>query len=170
MNDQQLWNLGAERLKKLLAEPSLDIAQPLTKLLVVYRKSKENIAAIITDVEAATVCRECAGQCCMNGKYRMNVLDLLARTAERIQTIVNFSQKPLCPFGAEKGCTMEPGLRPADCIMFICDEIDLRLSPLARSSVAVQEQHLRECIIEASRLTGEQMGMPLLLWADKAAI
>lgn len=168
MDDQQVWNIGAVRLKGLLADLSVGTMSTLTQLLIRYRKAKEALAAVVADVDAASVCRECGGQCCLNGKYRINVLDTLARIAAEIPTSADFSQKPVCPYGACTGCTMEPGLRPADCVLFICDAIDQKLSPQARLILATEEQLLRKCIHEASGLTGEQLRTPLLLWAGKS--
>ncbi|MFA7403140.1 MAG: hypothetical protein WC007_04045, partial [Pelobacteraceae bacterium] len=112
-------------------------------------------------------CRECGGQCCLNGKYRLNVFDALARVVAEIPTSADFFQKPVCPYGTDAGCTMEPGLRPADCIIFICDAIDQRLSQQIRLILSAREQELREIIREVSCLTGEPLGTPLLLWAGK---
>ena len=167
MDDRQLWNLGTVRLKGLLADLSGGTGLTLTKLLTRYRKAKETLAAVVAEVDAACVCRECGGQCCLNGKYRINVLDALARIAAKIPTSADFFQKPSCPYGSDGGCAMEPGLRPADCISFICDAIDQKLSPQARLILAAEERDLRECIGVASSLTGEPMGTPLLLWAGK---
>jgi hypothetical protein len=167
VDDRQLWNLGTERLKGLLAELSDGTALAVTKLLTRYREAKEAFAAIVAEVDAATVCRECCGQCCLNGKYRINVFDAMARIAAEIPTAANFSQKPLCPYGTDAGCSMEPGLRPADCVLFICDAIDRKLLPQGRLILSAQERVLRECIHEASVLTGAQLGTPLLLWAGK---
>lgn len=167
MNDQQLWNLGTVRLECLLAELSAGTMPTLTQLLDRYRKAKEALAAVVAEVDAAHVCRECAGQCCQNGKYRINVFDALARIAAEIPTAADFSQKPLCPYGTDTGCSMEPGLRPADCILFICDAIDRKLSQQSRLELAANEQDLRECINAASCLADEQLGTPLLLWVAK---
>ena len=60
---------------------------------------------------------------------------------------------------------MESGIRPADCVLFICDVLEQKLSPQSRLLLAEQEQILRECIFTASLLTGEPLGKPLLLWA-----
>ena len=165
MNDQQLWNLGTVRLKCLLAELSAGTMLELTQLLVRYRKAKETLAAVVAGVDAEYLCRECAGQCCRNGKYRINVFDALARISAEIPTAADFSQKPLCPYGTDTGCSMEPGLRPADCVLFICDAIDRKLSQQSRLELAAKEQDLRECIRTASCLADEQLGTPLLLWA-----
>lgn len=168
MDDQQLWNLGTVRLKGLLADFSVGVGPAMAQLLIRYRKAKEACAATVAEVDAASVCHECAGQCCLNGKYRINVMDTLARITAQIPTSADFSQKPLCPYGSDVGCTMKPGLRPADCVLFICDAIDLKLPPRAKVFLAEQEQILRECIRDASGLTGEPMGTPLLLWAGKS--
>ena len=167
MDDQQLWNLGTMRVKGLLAELPAEALLTLANLLARYREAKESLAAVVSEVDAASVCRECGGQCCLNGKYRINALDALARVIAEIPTSADFSQKPLCPYGTVSGCTMESGLRPADCVSFICDSIDRHLSPNARQILAQQEQDIRSCIQAASGLTGEQMGTPLLLWAAK---
>lgn len=167
MNDQQLWDLGITRLECLLKDLSDDRMQALTELLDRYRKAKEANAAVVAEVDAAYICRQCAGQCCLNGKYRVNVLDALAGISAKIPTVTDFLQKPLCPFGTDAGCTMRPGLRPADCILFICDTIDRELSPQTRSVLAAEERALRECIRMASSLTGEHLQSPLLFWAEK---
>lgn len=170
MDDWQLWDLGTVRLKGLLADLQVGTGLTLTQLMTRYREAKEAIAAVVAEVDAASVCRECGGQCCLNGKYRINVFDVLARIAAQIPTSADFSQKPVCPYGTDAGCTMEPGLRPADCVLFICDAIDQKLSPQVRLILAAQEQVLRECILKASSLAGEQMGTPLLLWAGKSCV
>jgi hypothetical protein len=167
VDDQQVWDLGTVHLKCLLADLSTGTMLELTSQLVRYRKAKEALAAVVAEVDAADVCRECAGQCCQNGKYRINVLDTLARIAAHIPTSADFSQKPLCPYGCDAGCTMEPGVRPADCILFICDAIDRKLSQQSRLDFAAEEMVLRGCIHAASRLIGEPLGTPLLIWAEK---
>lgn len=167
VDDQKLWHLGTTRIESLLADLPVGVGESMTTLLTRYHQAKEALDEVVAEVDAASVCCECSGQCCMNGKYRMNIFDAMARIAEQIPTSADFSQKPVCPYGTEAGCTMEPGLRPADCVLFVCDEIDQRLSPKARLLFSAQERLLRECISEASILTGEPMGTPLLLWAGK---
>lgn len=168
MDDQQVWNIATTRLEALLEVLQSRSGPILTDLLTRYRLAKDDFAAVTAKVGAASVCRDCGGLCCLNGKYRLNVLDYLARIAAYIPTVSDFAQKPLCPYGTAAGCAMEPGLRPADCVLFICDAIDCGLSSQARLILAEQEQILRECVREASCLTGEQMGTPLLLWAGRS--
>jgi hypothetical protein len=167
VDDLQLWDLGTERLKVLLSDLSGGTGQELAHLLMLYRKAKETYAAIVAETDAASVCGECKGQCCRNGKYRITVFDVMARIAIEKPTAADFTQKPVCPYGTDSGCLMEPGLRPADCVLFICDAIYLKLSPQAELLLAQQESLLRGYVHDASCLTGEAMGTPLLLWAAK---
>ncbi|MBW4057069.1 MAG: hypothetical protein HIU83_17085 [Proteobacteria bacterium] len=155
------------RLEGLLSDLSAGTRFALTQQLTRYRKAKEALAAVVENIAAASLCRECGGQCCLNGKYRVNVFDALAHVTIQIPVTADFFQKPLCPYGAAAGCTMEPGMRPADCILFLCDGIDQKLSLQDRLILAEQEQDVRECIQEASSLMGESLGTPLLLWAEK---
>jgi hypothetical protein len=168
VDDQQLWHLNTARIKGLLAALPAGTGLVLTELLNRYRQAKEALAAVVAKVDAASECHRCGGQCCLNGKYRINIFDALAHTAAETALSADFSQKPLCPYGTVAGCTMEPGLRPADCVMFICDAIDRKLSPQARLILAAGEEDLRDCIQKASALTGEPLGSPLLLWGGKS--
>lgn len=167
MDDVQLWKRGVMHLEDLAANLSVETGQQLTVLLARYRRVKETSAAAVAEVDAASICCDCKGQCCLNGKYRMSALDVLARMAAEIPTAADFSRKPVCPYGTGAGCLMEPGLRPADCVLFICDAIDRKLTPQGRLLLAEQEQIMRQCIHDVSCLTGEELGTPLLLWAAK---
>ena len=167
MDDQQSWNLGIARISDLLENLPKDVRRPFALHLARYRQIKELLAATVSEYDSATVCRDCKGQCCLNGKYRMSVFDAMALLIEPFQLSVNFAKKPLCPYGAEDGCLLEPANRPADCILFLCDALDQMLSPQARGQLSEQEHELRECILCVSALINEPMGKPLLLWAEK---
>jgi hypothetical protein len=167
VDDQQLWNFGTTRLKTLYLGLPPETELVFASLLARYCQTKESLAALIAEIDAASVCRQCGGQCCLNGKFRINVFDSLALMARKIVPSVHFIQKPVCPYGLLDGCSMESGLRPADCILFICDALDEKLSPASRMLLAAGEQELRACVEQASRLIGEPLRTPLLLWAEK---
>lgn len=166
MDDQQLWQGGLQLLSRLLNDIPADRKQLLTELLADYSREKESLAAIALAVDSETTCRECAGQCCLNGKYRMNVLDALSHCAAGITVLPDFLQKPLCPYGTTRGCTLEPGLRPAGCVFFICDALDRHLSDSARTDLTACEQAIRACLQQADQLLGVPVNTPLLLWAE----
>jgi hypothetical protein len=156
---------GLDEVGILQARLSGDDGLQLRQLLDRYRLAKVELCAIVTEVDSASDCRECQGQCCLNGKYRLTVLDAAAAVSAGVPLTADYSQKPLCPYGSITGCRMVAGDRPADCVMFICETIDRKLSSEARTAFALQERIIRECIRDATILTGEKMGTPLLLWA-----
>jgi len=167
VNDQQIWNLGLLSVEKLVAELSSGGRLQLQELLAVYRREKEQMAAVIHRIDSVKICGDCAGQCCLNGKYRMNVLDAVSHSVAGTKLTADFAQKPLCPYGTERGCLMEPGLRPADCMQFICDLIDGLLSDAERSVLLAREKSLRDCLQSVSKLLGVTADTPLLFWAEK---
>jgi hypothetical protein len=167
VDDQQLWDLGLRHLKALYAGFSTETERGAAELLARYSQRKEALAAVIAGIDASALCQQCGGQCCMNSKYRINVFDALAFIVRKTLPSADFIQKPVCPYGSHDGCNMEPELRPADCILFLCDTLDEKISPHFRMILAAGEEDLRECIEQASRLIGEQVHAPFLLWAEK---
>ena len=167
VDDQQLWDRSFRRLKALYSALPQEAKSGLTELLVRYCQTKEALAAVTAGINASSVCRQCGGQCCLNGKYRINVFDTLGFIKSEVFPSIDFAQKPLCPYGSHDGCSLEPALRPSDCIKFICEELDEQLSSQSIEILAAGEQCLRNCIEQASRLTGEPLRTPLLLWTEK---
>lgn len=167
MDDRQTWDQGLRLINKMLAVLPSVKRQQLSEMLASYRQEKENLAAVIMSIDSEAVCRECRGKCCLNGKYRINVLDLISHCDAGTTVPPNFDQKPFCPYGTLQGCLMEPGCRPFDCVIFICDELDCRLSDFARSALDIREKKLRDCLQDASRLLDLPVATPLLIWAEK---
>ena len=170
MDDRQLWGQGLRSIKKVLAGLPVVKRKLLSELLGEYRQEKEALAAIILTIDSGAICRECAGQCCLNGKYRLNVFDLFACFDADVSLSPDFMQKPLCPYGGTQGCAMEPAFRPADCILFICDALDNQLSDSDKSVLNLRENGLRQSLDKASRLLGIPVTTPLLLWAERNSI
>ncbi|MDO9067644.1 MAG: hypothetical protein Q7W05_04215 [Deltaproteobacteria bacterium] len=167
MKDQQVWEQGLIHVGKRFASLVPHKKQQLMDLIAEYRQGKEALTEILTSLDSEAVCCDCGGKCCFNGKYRLNVFDVLALYSSGIQISADFEKKPLCPYGTCQGCIMEPGLRPADCVLFVCDLLDERLSVAAKSSVISLEITIRKCLQRASLVMGEPLEMALLLWSEK---
>ena len=167
MKDQQVWEQGLRHLNERFLSLAPAIKLQLIGLLAVYMREKESLAALVTSVDSETICRDCGGQCCLNGKYRVNVFDVMALIASEQQITADFEQKPLCPYGTCQGCRMEAGFRPVGCVLFICDTLDRRLSEAEKSCINAREIAIRECMQKASLLMGESLDIPLLLWSEK---
>lgn len=170
MDDRQTWDQGLRLINKMLAGLPTVKRQQLSEVLASYRQVKEELAAVVLSIDSEAVCRECRGQCCLNGKYRINVLDLISHCDAGISVSPDFAQKPFCPYGTVQGCLMEAGCRPFDCVIFICDELDCRLPDSARSTLKISEKKLRDCLDDASRLLDLPVATPLLIWTEKTAL
>lgn len=166
MNDQLVWDQGVKRIFNLLGSLTEDRKMELMALLHDFRSCKEIIAAISQSVDSESICEKCAGQCCMNGKYRTNVFDAISIIESGITFQPDFTRKPLCPYSSSAGCTASPRFRPADCILFVCDEIDRQLHALAKTEFTSEEKKLRQHLQAASRLLNIPASTPLLLWAE----
>lgn len=157
-------SLGITNLLKSLS-PTVHIQ--LDGLLNDCRQLKNRFAEIVLSVGATEFCRDCRGQCCMNGKYRLTVFDALMMQGCGQVVRSDFSLNPLCPYGTSAGCGMEDSFRPLDCVLFICDMIDERLSNEQRTTLTDLEAALRLNRKNTGILLQRELSAPLLLWAEK---
>jgi hypothetical protein len=162
MNDQDAWQRGVRFMEEIHARLPCQGREQLGALLDNYRRYKGEMLTLTAGSHA--LCRDCGGQCCMNGKYRFNGLDILALLdqQERLPT-PDFAQKPLCPYGDAGGCRLEPAFRPLDCVLFICNAIEEVLQEGASGALDLLEQKLRRCVQQAEALLEQPLGRPLLL-------
>lgn len=169
MSDQQAWHAGTRRLGEVLAGLKDEAGKHLRPLLLQYQESKNAIIDITAGIDSARICAECAGKCCANGKYRFNVLDRLVCLVEDVAVVTDFAQKPLCPYAASDGCRLGATLRPLDCVLFICDDIERRVPQHVRLQLEELELQARSALRAATRLLGLPLATPLLLWAEQFA-
>jgi hypothetical protein len=165
MNDQEAWQRGVRFMEKIHDRLPRHARQQLGELLDSYRRHKGEMLALTAGSSA--LCRDCGGQCCLNGKYRFSGLDLLALLDQQVPLPVpDFAQKPLCPYGDDGGCGMESAFRPLDCVLFICGAIEEIMSETAANALALLEQKLRRYVRQAETLLEQPLGRPLLLLAE----
>jgi len=58
---------------------------------------------------------------------------------------------------------MEPALRPFNCIIFICEDLDNRLDEPSRAELSVIEKQLRQLYLQIDQLLGNRFGNGLLI-------
>lgn len=168
MQDQVLWQEGTIKIEAILSCLADETTCHLAGLLHTYQEEKKAIAAVVDQVDAGMICSRCGGICCDNGKYRISTLDMIAfRFITGGFPSANFDQRPVCPYGTATGCLLEPHLRPADCVLFICDQIHDILEEASNGTLTAQEQALRTTISTIENLLRTSLGQPFLLWAGK---
>ena len=78
LDDQQRWEQGVAAAgagyECLPAESRAELDQLIKRIM----RLKEELVDRALSAGSASICRACAGQCCLNGKYHVSVLDMLA--------------------------------------------------------------------------------------------
>ena len=109
---------------------------------------------LFLEVGGENICRDCSGECCGHGKFHPTLANLLACfVSEHPLPEPDFEQS--CPYIGAPGCMFPPGLRPFNCITFICDLVEDRLTPDDRELFYLLERELNaEYELFASRYAG----------------
>ena len=92
--------------------------------------------------EGEGTCRTCGGDCCALGHNHMtlaNLLLLLSRGSE----VPSLDFAATCPLLGSAGCLLPAEVRPYNCISFLCDKIEDRLSASEVKRFYALEQELR---------------------------
>lgn len=109
-------------------------------LLIVELQNK--LHQLFLDVDGAKICRDCDGDCCGHGKFHPNLANLLACLVEEYPfPEPEFKQD--CPYITARGCLFPPGLRPYNCISFICEKIEDDLNSVNREEFCRLEKAIR---------------------------
>ena len=118
---------------------------------------QEQLHQLFVDVDGMGICRDCHGDCCGHGKFHPTLVNLLACLATDYPIPeAEFSQH--CPYLVNTGCQFPPGLRPFNCISFICEKIEGLLDPSRKNEFYRLEKEIRSLYeLFASRYLGAGM-------------
>ena len=167
MNDQQIWNQAVKAADNKYEGLDSATRVKLDALIVQIMRLKENLLEQTFAIGSASICRACAGQCCLKGKYHVSALDLLAYRMDGTEPVVpDFTRSPACPYSGETGCLMPPRFRPMTCVVFNCEQVESRMGPDKRTALYASEKLLRDAIFQANRVAGGRLDRALLLSCD----
>ena len=125
---------------------------------------KEELYDLACAAGSVDICTHCGGQCCMNGKYHVSMLDLLAYHSAGIAPVIPaFEAAPFCPYGANSGCRMPPRFRAMTCLVFNCELVEDRMAAPHRDRFARGERLLRDAIRTAGTFMQQNVGRAALL-------
>ncbi len=103
---------------------------------------QQQIHFLVSVADGEDACRDCAGACCEHGLYHPTLVTVLAHfVLRRPLPIPDFHQS--CPYFGEAGCSFSPAVRPYNCLIFICEIIEDRLSAEQRQALSSLELELR---------------------------
>lgn len=129
MTDAELWRRGVAGVETdYLVLPSA-VRSSLRKTVEAVKSCKLALQLLADKASCGDSCALCRGACCRSGKYHFTVVDLLVFLVDGIELFSPRFDQGVCPYLGANGCLMSPSYRPFNCIIFICDSVEERLSP-----------------------------------------
>jgi len=170
VKDQELWSAAVAAVSReyeLLPGPLRQRVAEICGEVSVAKGAYQGLAAT---VDADGICADCQGLCCGHGKHHFTVVDLLGYLAASRELFVPGFGNPICPYHTGSGCLMESGLRPLNCIIFLCDRLDELLPEPAKLELASLEKELRRLYSCLEQLLGNRFANGLLITHERVVI
>jgi hypothetical protein len=164
VTDQQLWSAASAAVRAEYAALPPRLREQLAGLLKEIGSLKE---AAASRVDSGELCTACGGICCGFGKHHFSVVDLLGYLVAGAQLFEPAFDNPLCPYHTGRGCMMAAALRPFNCIIFICEQLDAGLDDAVRRELAAMEQQLRHLYGRIEELLGNRFENGLLITYER---
>jgi hypothetical protein len=142
-NDKNLWTQIVSRVAAEWQAFSTDekvwVSDHIQKIIDL----QEQLHQLFLAVGGEDLCRSCDGDCCGHGKFHPTLVNLLAcLVSHHPVPEPDFGQN--CPYIGAAGCHFPPGLRPYNCISFICELVENRLGRESSGEFYRLEKQLRE--------------------------
>ena len=169
MDDNELWPLVVAQARQEYAALPAGVRARIGALAAEMAELKERHQQLVAAAGAGAVCAACQGACCRFGRHHFSVVDLLAFLDSGTELFEPDFASPVCPCHDGSGCLMPPALRPFTCIIFICEELDDRLSAESRCELLAIENRLRAINASFENLLGNRFGSGLLLTGRRSA-
>lgn len=163
MTDQQLWSAAVERVRTEYSDLPQALKLKLSALSTEIMALKARHQTLVAASVAAAACAECRGLCCRFGKHHFTAVDLLVYLSAGRELFNPSFENPVCPYHSGCGCLMEPALRPFNCIIFICEQLETDLEEQKRAELAGLERCLRSLYGEFDQLLGNRFANGLLI-------
>ena len=168
VTDQQLWSAAVERVRTDYGALPPALKMQLAELSAEIMALKARHQTAVAKAAASDVCAECKGLCCRFGKHHFTVVDLLGYLSAGRELFSPSFDNPVCPYHSVSGCLMEPALRPFNCVIFICEQLETGLEERARADLAGIETSLRRIYGEFDHLLGNRFANGLLITFQRA--
>ncbi len=140
----------------MLREEYDSLSPALKHLIQIYtsqiKKCKWTLQMTAGAAGAGDICGGCRGECCNGGKNHVTVVELLVYFSDGMDLFDPRFERDICPYLADNGCLMAPEYRPYNCITFVCERIDGRLSLVQKERLFAAERELRSLYDGIERL------------------
>lgn len=104
---------------------------------------KAAMHSFVEKLNGAVLCAACGGRCCVCGKYHFSAIDLLAYRLTDKELFQPSFVTGRCCFLRQDTCLMAPEFRPFNCVTFVCEEIEARMTVSNKAAFYAGEKKLR---------------------------
>jgi hypothetical protein len=163
VTDQEQWSEAVGRLRSEFLALPLSAKESLSGLTSEIRALKEEHQKLVARFSTDSLCEQCNGICCRYGKHHFTAVELIAFLVSERELFTPDFDNPVCPYIGGSGCMMEPELRPFNCIIFICEDLDCRLDEPSRTELMAMEKRLRQLYQQIDQLLGNRFANGLLI-------
>lgn len=151
---QQLWERSVAAVQEELRHlPAAELAW-IDRQLALIEDLQQQLHALFLAAGGAEACRDCQGACCARGTYHLTLANLLGLLRKGLP-LPEPDFSCTCPLLGPTGCQLEVARRPYNCVSFICDRLEERLSADRQQLFYRLEAQLRQTYLEfAERYRG----------------
>jgi len=123
----EVWRqLVAQLREEFLALDAAEIAQ-IQQIGQRISLLQQELDRLFDQGDGVQQCRECQGDCCACGHNHLTLANVLILMANQV-AVPSLDFKQACPLLGEQGCHLPASYRPYNCISFLCDRIEEKLS------------------------------------------
>lgn len=140
---QREWQSILSRLETEVAELPAGERTWLERQVGQIESVQAELNALFGLAEGEDICRDCRGACCAKGLNHLTLANLLTYLL-RGESLPTPDFSSTCPLLGPSGCLWTAERRPFNCVTFLCDSIEERLSEDRVEQFYALEKKLRE--------------------------
>ena len=163
MTDNELWSEAVGKVRREYQAFPASLKQQLSGLSAEIMELKGEHQKLLATFDAESLCGRCNGVCCRYGKHHFSAVELISYLVFERELFSPSFDNPVCPYIDDSGCLMEPSLRPFNCIIFICEELDNQLDEASRALLEALEARLRSLYRRFGEMLGNRFENGLLI-------
>lgn len=103
---------------------------------------QQKLDQLFHQAQGQDVCRSCQGDCCTLGHNHLTLANMLG-ILDAGQPLPQLDFSKTCPLLTPEGCQLPAAYRPYNCISFVCEQVEGRLTPGQKSEFYAIEKELR---------------------------
>jgi hypothetical protein len=163
VTDSELWSEAVGQVKREYHALPSPLKQQLCGISAEIMELKGEHQKLLATFDAERLCGGCNGVCCRYGKHHFSAVELIGYLVFERELFRPSFDDPVCPYIGDSGCMMEPALRPFNCIIFICEDLDKRLDEGSRTLLEALEKRLRLLYRQFGEMLGSRFENGLLI-------